>query len=214
MYINLKFQNQFLRKLRKKNSWPSRRNVECGTRAASTVKTDPEAGTGSTWSNTWHSRDLKNNFWTSTTFTPSTKRKSKIIFSNSIMSVYLAGAWTTLVQWGSEYWPFEYRKHLNTRLFEARISNGLVFKWSFHYYALCTRLTIWIPDQYIRKQNGFHLSGIQMVGRSVIQMSFIFWSRESSKTLSVLPVTKKEGKGKRKWTISPWMINERANLCL
>ena len=28
------------------------------------------------------------------------------------------------VQWGSEYRPFEYRKHLNTELFEVRISNG------------------------------------------------------------------------------------------
>ena len=25
------------------------------------------------------------------------------------------------VQWGSEYWPFEYRKHLNTELFEVLI---------------------------------------------------------------------------------------------
>ena len=28
------------------------------------------------------------------------------------------------VQWGSEYLPFEYRKHLNTKLFEVQISNG------------------------------------------------------------------------------------------
>ena len=32
--------------------------------------------------------------------------------------------------------------------------------WSTH-YALCTRLTIQIPDQYIRKQDGLHFSGIQ-----------------------------------------------------
>ena len=28
------------------------------------------------------------------------------------------------IQWGSEYQPFEYCKHLNLELFEARISNG------------------------------------------------------------------------------------------
>ena len=31
-------------------------------------------------------------------------------------------------------------------------------------YVLCTRLTIGIPDQNIRKQDGTHLSGIQMLG--------------------------------------------------
>ena len=40
------------------------------------------------------------------------------------------GAWlvaeyrTSLVQWGSEYRPFEYRKHLFTQLYEVGISNG------------------------------------------------------------------------------------------
>ena len=34
-----------------------------------------------------------------------------------------------IVQWGSEYRPFDYRKHLNTKLLEVGISNGLVFKW-------------------------------------------------------------------------------------
>ena len=40
-----------------------------------------------------------------------------------------------LKQWGSEHHPFEYRKHLNTKLFEVRISNGSPFKWSV--YVLC-----------------------------------------------------------------------------
>ena len=31
----------------------------------------------------------------------------------------------------SEYRSFEYWKHLNTKLFEAQKSNGVVFKWSF-----------------------------------------------------------------------------------
>ena len=42
---------------------------------------------------------------------------------------------TGFKQWGSEYRPFEYRKHLNTKLFEVWISNGSVFKWSV--YGLC-----------------------------------------------------------------------------
>ena len=46
------------------------------------------------------------------------------------------------VQWGSEYQPFEYRKHLNPKLFEVRISNGLVFKLLVLGYILSTRLTI------------------------------------------------------------------------
>ena len=46
-----------------------------------------------------------------------------------------------------------------------RYSNG-----RFTCYVLCTRLTIQILDQYIRKQDGIHLSGIQMVGLSGIQM--------------------------------------------
>ena len=43
------------------------------------------------------------------------------------------------LQWGSEYRPFKYWEHLNTELFEVRISNG------------CNRPTIQIPDLYIRK---------------------------------------------------------------
>ena len=34
----------------------------------------------------------------------------------------------SLLQWGSEYQPFKYWKHSNTKLFEVRISNSLVFK--------------------------------------------------------------------------------------
>ena len=54
------------------------------------------------------------------------------------------------VQWGSEIRPFEIRKHLKSGLFEGRISNGLVFKWSGFSYQ---------PFE-IRK----FLSGFQMVG--------------------------------------------------
>ena len=36
-------------------------------------------------------------------------------------------------------------------------------------YVLCTSQTIQILDQYIRKQDGVHLSSIQMVGLSGIQ---------------------------------------------
>ena len=38
-------------------------------------------------------------------------------------------------------------------------------------YVLESRPTILIFDQYIRKQNGIHLSGIQMLGLSSIQMA-------------------------------------------
>ena len=39
-------------------------------------------------------------------------------------------------------------------------------------YFLSTRLTIQILEQYIRKQDGIHSSGIQIVGLSSIQMAF------------------------------------------
>ena len=39
------------------------------------------------------------------------------------------------VQWGSEYQPFEYRKHLNTELFEVRISNGRFIGYACLCYA-------------------------------------------------------------------------------
>ena len=68
------------------------------------------------------------------------------------------------LQWGSEYRPFEYQKHLNTKLFEIRISYGIMVWYSnvrSMGYVLCTRPTIRIPDQYIRKQDGIQLSSIQ-----------------------------------------------------
>ena len=82
------------------------------------------------------------------------------------------GTDTIWIQWGSEYRPFEYWKHLNTKLVKVRFQmvqylNG----WSMC-YVLCTRLTIWKLDQYIRKQNGIHLSGIQIVRLPDIQMAF------------------------------------------
>ena len=41
---------------------------------------------------------------------------------------------------------------------------------------LSARPTIHKMDQYIRKQDGVHLSGIQMVGLSGIQMAFKYWT--------------------------------------
>ena len=35
----------------------------------------------------------------------------------------------TFEQWGSEYQTFEYCKNLNTKHFDAQISNGSVCKW-------------------------------------------------------------------------------------
>ena len=64
-----------------------------------------------------------------------------------------------------------YTDHLNTNLFEVRISNGFVFKWSvyvlcsngqFMCHVLCTRPIVQITDQYIRKQDGVHSSSIEM----------------------------------------------------
>ena len=89
---------------------------------------------------------------------------------NSRLYAWYSGLKT--LHWGSEYQPFEYWKHLNFNLFGVWISNGSIFKWPVYVYVLCTRLTIWIPDQYIRKQDGVHLSGIQMVGLSSVQMAF------------------------------------------
>ena len=43
--------------------------------------------------------------------------------------------------------------------------------WSMG-YVLCSILTIQVPDQYIRKQDGVHASSIQMVRQSGIQMAF------------------------------------------
>ena len=38
------------------------------------------------------------------------------------------------LQWASKIRPFTIRKHLKSRLFEGRISNGLDFKWpGFNY---------------------------------------------------------------------------------
>ena len=85
--------------------------------------------------------------------------------------------------------------HLNTG--NIWIPNFLKFKFQmvpysngqFMCYVLCTRLTIiWIPDQYVRKQDGIHLSDIQMVGLLGIQMAFEFqtiWHPTSS-TIQIL----------------------------
>ena len=51
--------------------------------------------------------------------------------------------------------------HLNTETFEMVVLRG---------YVLCTRPTIQIPDQCIRKQDGIHLSCIQTGGLSCIQI--------------------------------------------
>ena len=61
--------------------------------------------------------------------------------------------------------------HLTTKLFEVRISNGLVFKWSG--YVLCP---MYLTNQYLKKQDGVHLSGFQMVGLAAIQMASKYWT--------------------------------------
>ena len=70
-------------------------------------------------------------------------------------------------QWGSEYQTFEYQKHLKFRFQMVWHSNGRCMG-----YVLCNRPTIQIPDMCKRKQDGVHLSCIQMVGLSSIQIAF------------------------------------------
>ena len=68
--------------------------------------------------------------------------------------------------------------HLNTR--NIWIPNFLKFVFQMVRYSngrsighvLCTRPTIKIPDQYIRKPGGIYFSSIQIVGLSSIQMAF------------------------------------------
>ena len=65
--------------------------------------------------------------------------------------------------------------------FECQTFLSSDFKWSIMCYVLCTRPTIQKPDQNIRKQDGTHLSGIQMefeyptssVFRSPLYINFI-----------------------------------------
>ena len=74
----------------------------------------------------------------------------------------------------------QYNGHLKTpwipETFKYQIFCSSDFKWfgiQMFSYVLCrTRPTIQTPDQYIRKQDGIHLSGIEMVGRSGIQIAF------------------------------------------
>ena len=79
--------------------------------------------------------------------------------------------------------PFVYSGDLNTNHLNTGniwIPNFLTFGFQmvwysngwFMYYVQCTRLTIQIPNQYIRKQDGVHLSDFQMVWLSGIQMGF------------------------------------------
>ena len=64
--------------------------------------------------------------------------------------------------------------HLNTG--NIWLPNFLKFKFQMVQYSMgyvpCTVMTILILDQYIKKHDGFHLSGIKMVGLSSIQMAF------------------------------------------
>ena len=59
-------------------------------------------------------------------------------FSNGLALVIIA------IQWGSEIQPFEIRKHLNSGLFEGRILNGPVFKWSGFSYSYSQPFENWI----------------------------------------------------------------------
>ena len=58
-------------------------------------------------------------------------------------------------------------ENLKYRFQLVLFSNG----WSMC-YILYTRLNIQIPEQFIRKQDGIHFSGIQMVRLSSFQMAF------------------------------------------
>ena len=59
---------------------------------------------------------------------------------------------------------------LNIDNVNTKLLNFLKFRFQIVWYSnggsmdyvLCNGLTIWILDHYIRKQDGFHLSGIQM----------------------------------------------------
>ena len=71
------------------------------------------------------------------------------------------------------------RETLNTEVFEVGISNG----FGIQKVGLWASPTIQISDQYIRKQDGVHLSSIQMVRLSGIQMPFqnqTIWNPTSS----------------------------------
>ena len=58
-------------------------------------------------------------------------------------------------------------------------SNG----W-FMCYVLCTKLAIWIPDQYLRKQDGIHLSSIQMVELYGIQIALEYRTMTANHSLT------------------------------
>ena len=58
-----------------------------------------------------------------------------------------------------------YTDRLNTELFDVWISNGQSMC-----YVLCTKQTIQILDQYIRKKDRIHLSDIQMVRMSGVML--------------------------------------------
>ena len=59
-------------------------------------------------------------------------------------------------------------ENLKYRFQLVLFSNG----WSMC-YVLYTRMTIQIPDQYIRKQDGVHFYGIEVVSMSGIQMDHL-----------------------------------------
>ena len=81
--------------------------------------------------------------------------------------------WTRPLQWlGSEYQPFNYRKCLNAEILKLGFQMVRYLKGWFMCFVLCTGPTIQIPDQYIKKQDSVHLSGIQMVGFSGNQIAF------------------------------------------
>ena len=91
-------------------------------------------------------------------------RRRKVCFSDaSVIQMFIIQIPT--VQWDLD------TNHLNTKLFD------FVFQMVWHSngrsmsYVLCTRPTIQIPDQYIRKKDGVHLYDILMVRLSGIQMA-------------------------------------------
>ena len=75
---------------------------------------------------------------------------------------------------------YDANEHYSLNTGKILIPNFLKFEFQMVWYSngqsmgyvLCTSRTIRILDQNKRKQDGVHLSGIQMVGLSGIQMAF------------------------------------------
>ena len=112
-------------------------------------------------------------------------RRCKLISSRTVSCGLHPAIWkkcSKLIEKLRELSSLKYSGDLNTgHLYNGNIwiPNFLKFRFQMVRYSngrsmdyvLCTRPTIQIPDQYISKQDGLHLSIIQMVGLSGIKMA-------------------------------------------